>query len=76
MVLSRGDYSLKNLYAGTWDPTSPRSFLTKAAGAVVALTTILFLFGIAQNRVLPRVNSFLGSATGGRVSTGQPVEVF
>jgi len=76
MALSRSDYSLSNLYKGNWDPTNPRSFLTKAVGTVIALTVALFLFISARDRGVPMMNMLLKKVGLGKAATDGSVEVF
>jgi len=76
MVLQASDYNLKNLYAGTWDPTNPKNFLAKAVGTVFAVAVAVWLFQFARGNVTPMFDSLVSKASGGRVSQAGGVEVF
>lgn len=76
MVLDRGDYNVRNLWAGNWDPTRPVNFVTKLAGALVVLTVLIWTFRWSSNQGVPLMNRLTTFLTGGRVATDQTPRVF
>ena len=76
MVLQASDYQVSNLWRSQWNPKHPKSFLTKAAGTVVAATFAIFLLAVAVRKGVPFLNELVSRFTGGHVSTGGAVQVF
>lgn len=74
MVLKPSDYKIENLWSGSWDPTSPRMFVRKAVGTVLALSFVGVLLGIALNQGVPYFGNLVARFSGGRV--GSDVSVF
>jgi hypothetical protein len=77
MVLDRSDYKVSNLWNSTYDPTSTSTY-TRLAGAAVALTMLLYVFGLASNKGVPLMNRVVGMipGIGGNLQTDTSVEVF
>lgn len=76
MVLDRGDYNVRNLWSGNWDPTSPVNFTTKLVGGIFVLTVLVWSFLWARNQGVPLMNRATTFLTGGRVATDQTPRVF
>lgn len=54
------------------DPTDPGDAVGSVVSAVLGMSIVLMLFGIASNGVVPFVRGLISDTTGGAAGTGEP----
>lgn len=75
MVLSKSDFSLPS-GGESIDPTSPKSFLMRVAGLVVAFTVLIYAFSFARNRGVGVMNGLMANLGLSSNPGSDTIEVF